>query len=300
MSQPANLSFKRWAKFVVAGVVVLLAAAGIGVRLYLADASKQKLTDAYPRLEALLAIYSVLSWRSPEQLPPLVTETSETSGSELTLDCPAVEWGTGGVDRTDSLFSCFEEPRTVYVPEAGEEVETIQLISSEEYSYEFAWDSVFGYELPVFIRGYEALEADSPIGQDRDNCMRELADDNSRYSTCYFNMYSVTISGLTVSSSVSFITADGRLSWNPNGTVQRREERVVYFDQATPITVGAINTVLQKTLRSLGIVEQDMSRIGPQVEALWMSKDDAFLQALVAEIDQVPDLINLSGYLQGN
>ena len=32
---------------------------------------------------------------------------------------------------------------------------------------------------------------------------------------------------------------------------------------------------------------------------LWMSKDDAFLRALVAEIDKVPDLTKLSGYLQG-
>ena len=289
----------RLGRWIIAGVVSLLAAGGITSRLYLAGSSKQNLTESYPRLEAMLAVYSVLSWRSPEQRPPKITYKGETSGAELTLICPKLPWGTGGFDRGDTLFSCFTEPRTVYVPEDGKEIETIQLISTEEHTYEFAWDSVFGYELTISLRGYEALNTDSPIARDREACFKELERFENRHSTCTFNMYKVILSGLTVSKSVSFTTANGRLTWNPDGSVQRREERVIYFDQDTPITIGQLNAVIQHTLRALGIVEQDISKIGPRLEVLWMAKDDAFLRALVAEIDKVPDLTKLSSYLQG-
>ena len=287
------------ARYVVAGSVVALAALGIGLRLHFASASKQKLADAYPRLEQLLAIYSVFSWRSSDQRPPVVTEKGETSGSELALECPKVQWGKGGSDRTDSLFTCFKEPRTIYVPEAGEQVETIQLPSAEENSYEFTWESVFGYELTVSLRGYEALEQTNPIARERIACLEELKSFNNSGDVCNFQMYRVTLSGLTVSKSVSFITADGKLSWNPDGSVQRRNERIIYFDADTPISIGALNAVIQKALRALGIAEQDVAKVGPQMEVLWMGKDEAFLRALAAEIEKVPDMTKLSGYLQG-
>lgn len=299
MNSVTRLFTRRTGKYVVVGIVLILSVAGMATRLYLAGSSKQKLAEAYPRLEALLAIYSVLGWRSSGQLPPDVTEKSETTGSELTLNCPRIPWGAGGVDRTDSLFSCFAEPRTVYIPEEGEEIQTTQLIPAEEYSYDFAWDSVFGYELKVRLQGYEAFEKESPIARERAACLEELQDDESGHATCRFNMYRVTLTGLTAGESVTFITADGRLSWNPDGSVQRREERIVYLDQDTPITVGEIDAVIQKMFRAFGIAEQDIAKTAPQLEVLWMSKDDAFLRALMAEIDKAPDLIRLSEYLQG-
>jgi hypothetical protein len=293
---PPSTSKSRW---IVATTFLFLAIVGIATRIHLNYSAKQKLAEMYPKLEQLLAVYSVLSWRSNDQRPPMVAEKSETTGGEFTLNCPKIAWGKGGHDRTDSLFSCFGEPRKVYVPEEGKEVETIQLISAEEYSYKFAWDTVFGYELAVSLDGYEAFEKGSLIAQDREACLKERESYRDGHAHCRFNMYQVKLSGLSVSKSVSFITANGTLSWNPDGSVQRRDERVIYFDQNTPITIGQLNAVIQRTLRALGIAEQDVSKIGPQLETLWMGKDGAFLRALVAEIDKVPDLTKLSGFLQG-
>jgi hypothetical protein len=286
-------------RYLIALVAVVLAGTGIAVRVHMANAAKERLAKTYPRLEALLAIYSLFNWRSPEQRPPKITEKTETGGSELTLDCPSIQWGKGGFDRSDSLFSCFTSPRIVYVPEEGKKVKTIQLISAEEYSYRFAWDSIFGYEMQVNLRGYEAFEENSPIRKEREACLQELERFSNRHETCSFHMYRVRLGGLSVAKSVSFITADGHLTWNPDGTVNRRRERVIYLTEDSPVTLGQLNSAVQKTLRALGIAESDLSKVAPSLEVMWMGKDEAFLRALVAELDKIPDLTKLSGFIQG-
>jgi hypothetical protein len=254
-----------------------------------AAAAKKRLAETYPRLEALMAIYSLLNWRSPDQRPPKVTERSDNGGGELEFDCPT----------SDALFSCFTAPRMVPVPVEGERIKTTQFISAEEYSYEFDWESLFGYQLGLTVRGYEALEKNSPIRKEREECQKELEGYANSLDFCYFHMYRVSISGLTAGNSVSFITTDGRLTWNPDGSVNRRDERVIYFDEESPITAGQINQTIQKTLRAMGIADPDLSRAAPRLEVLWMAKDTAFLGALIQELGKIPDLTKLASFIQG-
>lgn len=290
---------RKFSRYVIALVVVAISVGGIAVRLHIAGTAKDRLGEAYPRLEQLLAIYSVINWRSPEQLPPIVTEDNYRGGSEFQLSCPNIAWGSGGFDKSDSLFKCFAVRTEHYVPEDGAKVTGPQFKQDEDWSYHFKWDSIFGYEVEIHVQGYEAREKESPIRKQVEACREELRGYANGPASCRFAMYHVAITGLTVAKSVEFITADGRTTWNSDGSVNRRNERLIYLDENTPVTIGELNAVVQKTLRALGFAEKDLSSVAPKVEVLWMGKDDAFLRALVAEFDKAPDLVKLSGFIQG-
>ena len=192
-----------------------MAVIGIGFRIYTASATKGRLSEMYPRLEALIAIYSVLNWTSPEQRPPKVTERSQYGGSEFTFDCPGLKWGTGGFDRSDALFSCFASPKTKYIPEEGKEIETTQFAGGEEWSYDFAWEAVFGYQVNVTVSGYEAVDEKSDLRKQREACLEELKTYSNRDSICYFSTYHVKLEGLTASKSISFKARGSDLSATP-------------------------------------------------------------------------------------
>jgi hypothetical protein len=290
-----------WQK--VTAILCLLTIVGISYRLYVASSTRHRLAEVYPRLERLLAIYSVLNWRKAEQVPPIVKESSEASGSEFTLKCDSIEWGKGGFTRPGELFSCFTEPIRKMVPEEGE-IDALRFSPNEDYWYTFSWETLFGYEIQITvganrIRNSDLYRLRDDIERDEiERCRVERQGSANVDSFCRFNTYAIQIDGLFHSQSVSFLAADGYLSWLPNGSVDRHEEWMIYLEDKRPITAGQINKVIQLTARQMQIKETDLSKVAPELEAIWMNKDRAFLDALFTEIDRVPDLSKLSGFLK--
>ena len=117
-------------------------------------------------------------------------------------------------------------------------------------------------------------------------------------SASFFITYAVKINGLTHSRSIDFLVAEGYLSWLSNGSVDRRTEWVICLHDTEPITVGAINKSIQIIARQLQFKETDLSRIAPELEAMWLNKDEAFTSRVFVELDKVPDLMKISEFLK--
>ncbi len=90
------------------------------------------------------------------------------------------------------------------------------------------------------------------------------------------------------------------MEWLSDGTVDRRDEWVIYIDDSEPITVGALNKFIQLAARRMQFGEVDLVKVAPTLEARWMGKDKAFLDDIFAEIGKTPDLLKISISSKGN
>jgi hypothetical protein len=291
-------------KLIVA-IVFAIAIAGIAYRVIIRKMETDELSKIYPKLEQLVGIYSLVGWRHSQQQAPNIKEDNDfgRGGREFTLVCDkGNKWGTGGFFPGE-LFSCFMERRHVVID--GEEIEAFQVVTNEDYWYEFEWISLFGYDLHVTISPRSATHTELYKLRDQLNdtsaCEQELArfDKADRVKLCSFSIWAVEISGLTHSRSVPFLVSNGYLSWLADGSVDRREEWVIYMKDVTPITLGAVNKFIQLTVRKMQITDTDLSKIVPELEAKWMNKDKAFLDSLFDELDHIPDLMKISDFLKG-
>lgn len=288
-------------KFFVVAALSLLMLAGIAFRTYSIMITRYQLASLYPKLEQLIAIYSIVGWRTPGQLPPLIKEDSEWGGMEFRLKCSQLDWSRNGVSAPGEIFSCFMEPMEKFIE--SRPILAPQLNDSGDYWYTFSWESLFGYEIKVNITGDTSTEQtrsalEKKIKEDRDNCENELSRYANAADICSFTTYHVTIKGLTHSGSVSFLVSEGYPSWNSDGSVIRREEWVIYIDDEEPISASSLNKFIQLTARKMQIKETDLAKVAPELEAMWMNKDKVFIDGLFAELEKTQDLMKFSGYLK--
>lgn len=295
-----KFKWKLNSKVLIVSTLSLLMLVGIIFRIYSNIAARDQLASMYPKLEKLVAIYSLVGWRKPEQHPPLIKEDSEWGGNEFQLQCKNIIWGKGNIPDPGELFSCLIEPVEKITHIDSETIMAPQLNDSGDYWYSFSWETLFGYEMEVSISGDTSTDKtrtalQKKINEDRTNCANELG----RQQPCSFTTYYVTMKGLTHSGSVSFLVSEGYPSWLSNGTVKPRYEWVIYIDDdEEPITVSSLNKFIQLTARQMQIKDTDLAKVAPELEAMWMNKDRVFIDGLFAEIEKAQDLMKFSGYLK--
>lgn len=280
-------------KVIAAVVVVVITAFGIGYRIYNAHVDKKRLVNIYPQFEKLIAVYSVLYWRDVDQRPPhLAGSSSFGEGEEGQIDCPNIGWGSDENSATGELFSCFIEN--------VDDTEFMKVPANDDWRTSFSWESLFGYELHVTL----FPEMYTNNSKDKMYLLRENAEWNDgcrdeRGSQCFMNTYHVRVSGLNTSGDFDFITSEGYFSHQQDGTYVPVYGWVVYIEDGRPLTAGDINRFLQITLRKMGFTDTNLEAVVPQLEAAWMKSDRIFLDALVAELENVPDLTGLTDFLLG-
>jgi len=278
---------------------------GIAYRVYLANLTRGELARIYPRLEQLIAIYSFTNWRSAGQVTPNVTLDSEWRGRDFRLDCKRINWIADGGDQGDgALLDCFRE--TVLQPDIVEpgEVEAPLISENEDFSYEFQWQSLFGYELKITVNPerdrYPVLYKLRDKLRESEACERELEGNSNARMFCSFSTYVIEISGLTSSQRIAFVAASGHPVWLASGTVDRRDEWTITLgsEDTDTMTLGELNKAIQLTARSMGFEETDLSRVTPRLETIWMKKDRVFITTLFSEIDKIPELSSVSHFLK--
>lgn len=282
-------------EWIIPTIVLLTAgitAIGIFYRIRMRRRDWDQWKSLYPKLEQLLAIYSVVAWKSPHQGPPCVTEDSEWSGKEFVLDTEIVDWESY---RPGDLLRCFTLPVKVQVD--GEEFYAPQLTSNEDYWYRFEWETVFGYELPVTVGHVDQPE----LLSDRDRLSDEIriAAEGEGFEADV-SIYLMKVTALPISGSVGFLVADGWLSWLANGGVDLRRQWVVYLPGSEePLSVGALNRLIQQPLRHLQIAERDLAQVAPQLEVKWHARDRQFIEGIFSDLERAPNAATVLKSLKG-
>lgn len=194
--------------------------------LYLPEFELQK--KIFTKLEMLIAIYSLVYWRSPKQLPPEIMRDSEWENNSFTLSCDDINWGSDVPGEPGELFSCFSEIVTQYSNYEREPFEGYYVTPNEDYWYTFAWQSLFRYQLDVELNpspksaygGYyslqNALENETSMTGDPEGYPLPITG------------YVVQINGLRYAKSTGFLVGDGYMLSSVDGYNHKRDEWVIY------------------------------------------------------------------------
>ncbi len=276
-------------------IVTLMGILGIAYSLKHTTEERDTISEVYPRVEKLIAIYSILAWRHPQQTFPIVTENSEWGGEVFRMECVD---GWSEQPKAGALFDCFRQKHLWSNRFNPEPFETPYISTSQEFWYTFSWESLFGYELNISVNPI----LDPSFLQKLDEilyyeeCLDEYDDE-----FCSFAKYPIEISGLQASESVTFIVSEGYLTQFADGSFDRIEEWVVYLiddsQELTLITSGALHRMIQLTLRRLEISNTNLAEIIPELEVIWMSRDKQFARDLISELESVQDLVKFAKYL---
>jgi hypothetical protein len=275
----------------------------IKAKIAAARAARRELEQVYPKVEQLIAIYSLVNWRSRDQQPPLIVRGGDNAEKAFELACNTLKWGSPTMS-IGELFDCFAEKVRVFIPVADETIETRRVVSNEDFWYDFSWNTLFGYPLRATVSPtptqYPAVYnlRKELVETEGKRCREELQGSANAESICSFNTYVVRLEDLTYSKSVVFLVSDGYLVWLADGSVSRRNEWVVYVDSTSPITMGSLNKSIQLIARQMQLKETDLSQIAPELEMKWMDHTRAFVSSLFVELDRQPDLIALTRFLK--
>jgi hypothetical protein len=236
----------------------------------------EALLRLHKKLEQLIAIYSLVGWKSPHQTPPVIEEgnTIDGDGNVFTLECHSIEWSRVNANTTGSLFSCFGDATTYAINKYDGTPVRNTIAPSEDYYYSFDWDSLFGYPLNVEINPEGGpCDLRDKVARD-DACIQENARFANVLEICSFTSYLVRISKLPLSGMVYFVVSDGyATSRGTAGAIDRVNEWVIYLDNQGPLTMSDINKVIQLAMRSMGVPETDLTKGIPQLEAAWNRKE---------------------------
>lgn len=239
------------------------------------------LKTAHKRLESIIAIYSVLAWRSARQEPPVIKQDSEWGGKVFLLECDNATWGSES--RAAELFSCFVEETMEQLE--GEEFLVPRLTPNEDYYYQFEWNSLFGTTLNVEI---------SPAGEKALYALRdELAKDviaAHEEGAPEFLIYVVSVKGLPESGSVQFLAAEGYYDWLQNGTVWPRKGWVVYVHEDRRLTIEVMERMILEAAPSPETVG-DLERAVHLIQVAWLTRNTEYLEWLLKNNDALFDLL---------
>jgi hypothetical protein len=294
------------AQKILAASLTVIAFIGGGYRIYRAWDAKRMLERTYPKIERLMAIYSFLHWRSPQQQPPELVGADSFGGSDhLFLKCENVQWDKGGFVKPGELLECFIKPVPKWFDGEEEPVEVSQVSSSEDFWYTFKWETLFGYELDVLVgvdpiqHGQLYVLRDSVDRQQRAMCEEEYGTNGSELDHCQFITYAIELADREKGFSATFLASNGHLVYLANGALSRSAGWVIYLDDVEPITVGNLNKFIQTFARSLGMSETDLVKVVPELETIWLGMDHAFTERLFDELESLPDLEKLTGFVEG-
>ena len=272
-----------------------IAVAVFGARIYMHYVSNQSFEKVYPKIEELVAIHSLVAWKSPNQPAPEIVEMGDRTGNRYDLQCRNIQWLPSEKVRPGALLNCFLESRRVLVPIEGKEVDSVNVVPDPDFWYDFKWQSYFGYELSISVnkspREYLAVEEDI-----RKKFINPCAEQGNFGEDV--RIYQFRIENLPSDRSVTFYAASGWIDCFPDGTVDRKQEWTLYVDDMDkPITIGEINRFMQVLLRQLNIADTDPSAAAPKLETLWRNKDTAFAANLVSTFEKMPDLTKIGTLL---
>lgn len=282
MNSPHNVQRIK-TKVALICVAVTLAFVSIGLDWFLEHRKKKRLEILYPTIEESVAIYSLLAWVDEQQSPPDIEENEilRGSGSVRELQCKSVDWKKHGL-QPEALFNCFLEKRIVYIPVAQKEFETSNVIQNEDIWTKFDWTSLFGYTFSVEI---------NPDGGDYEkrqelweSCIEETG------SECPINIYVIRIY-LDEQRSIDFMAASGEVVSLMDGSIDIRQEWVIHMDGKEAMDYGELNRKIQVALRELGISETNLYQAIPELQTLWLSRDETYLQGLIRILKRLSDLV---------
>ncbi|HEU4558150.1 MAG TPA: toll/interleukin-1 receptor domain-containing protein [Longimicrobium sp.] len=284
----------------LAGVAREIASIVRGREVVPAPSDGAELRSLYPKIEQLIAIYSLLCWRNPTQQPPRVVEEGERGGEAFSLSCPDIQWGTGGITRPGELFSCFAGQVKKRDPLDGEEYEVYYLTPDEDFWYGFSWESLFGYELDVTINPPGARDLyelrDEVVKENRAMLEEELGTQADGFP--HIPIYAVEISGLSVSRTVRFLVADGFIARLAGGAVDHVNEWVVYRGDTEPLRLGEIHKLIQLVLRRLQFKDPSLEKAVPELEAMWMQAGRSSVESVLGDLRSRPDLATIARFVR--
>ena len=260
---------------------------------------RSALVAMYPRIEQLIAIYSLMCWRQPAQPAPSITEDSEWGGQEFTLECPDIQWGTGGITPPGELFRCFARTVERQDMHDGKMYNMYNVTPNEDFWYHFSWETLFGYEVNVTISPVpsEIYALRDAILEKHREARAEIGPGGEGFG--HVPLYAVRVSGLTHAGEVTFIAAGGYFIWLANGGIDVVREWVVYLDEPEPIRLGSINKMIRLILQTFDFADPDLERAVPRLHSFLLSSGASQATALLQGLHAGSGLAELARYVEG-
>ena len=313
LEQIKNKERERQRRFYLTLIIALFAFGAVMLYAFTSKASHivvndpksiENLKQIYPKLEQLIAVYSLIAWRSQEQKELKISEDNNIDGSgrSFKLECSQFTWDPYVSPKPGQLFDCFSETRKAIDEYSGQEFEASKLTSNYEYWYDFKWESLFGYEIDVRINpdysGHKNLyELKDRLSVDS-SCLTELGNDDHASRTCSFNIYVVDMGNLSASKEIAFLVSDGYLHWNSNGSVDRIDEWGVFFGNTSFITVSSLRKFIQQLLHRLNFAETDLAKAIPEVEAKWYNSNPSIVADLLKDAEKDKELKKIMDFVK--
>lgn len=250
---------------------------------------------AFAKLEQLIAVLSLLNWRSADQRPPHIKEDSEWGGRSYTYDV-GMSWGSAGFTEPGELFSHFAE-ETLKRDIDGNEFQGYSLTPNEDFWYEFRWVSLFGYELEITIspdRGSAAYALRDEIEAANRSTMRSELGNQFAFD---IPLYVVRISGMRRDMHIDFVASGGKLVHLSNGSVDISREWVVYIDDTQPIGLGALKRFILIALRELGCQGESLEQSAHAFEKLWIKTEPRSLRIVLDDLCTEAGMTGLTSFL---
>ena len=279
---------------ILAAIGVLIVAIGFVGGILYRISDHRNFNDVYPRLEQLIAIYSLTAWKHPEQSSPEILRNGEYASDSFWLDCEKFDWDSSSKFSAGDLLNCFLEKQREYIAVEGQEFETYKIVPDIDIWYEFKWISLFGYELEVFVNDKPDLwnSLRPRVIEEFVNPCAEEGDYSDMVETYLFR-----IKGLSASEEVSFLASNKSVKCHADGSFSTSSEWVAHLEDGNKFTTGEMNKFIQIVARELEISEVDLSKSAPLLETLWRRKDAGFAKDLLAEMKNAPDLSALTNFL---
>jgi len=249
----------------------------------------------FEKLEQLIAVFSLLNWRSADQRPPLIKEDSEWGGKSYTYDI-SMPWGSAGLTEPGELFSHFSQ-ETSQRDIDGNEFQGYSLAPNEDFWYEFRWVSLFGYELEIRIspdRGSAAYALRDEIEASNRSTMRSELGDQFAFD---IPLYVVRISGMRRANYIDFVASGGQLLHLSNGSVDIDRQWVVYIGDAQPINLGGLKKFILIALRELGCQGESLEQAVQAFERLWIQSEPRSLNIVLNKLCAETDMTALTSFL---
>jgi hypothetical protein len=195
-------------------------------KLYLPDYDDQLKIYAY--IEKIVAIYSLVFWRSPLQKPPTILKDSEWENNSFQLSCDNIDWSNEKPFNPGALFECFSQKVTQRSSYESEPFEGYYVTPNEDFWYTFTWKSLFGYDLEVTINPSRNGEYGGLYDVQEALRKKTWIDGEEEGHPLPITGYVVEISGLHHADSVGFLVGSGYLVTSVDGYNHMRNEWVIY------------------------------------------------------------------------
>ncbi|KAA5538853.1 toll/interleukin-1 receptor domain-containing protein [Adhaeribacter rhizoryzae] len=232
-------------------------------KIYLPEQEDQ--VKIYSFIEKVIAIYSLVFWRSPQQKPPILLEDSEWESKSFTLDCENIDWIHNSLVEPGELFECFSKIVTHRSSYESEPFEGYYVTPNPDYWYTFRWKSLFGYELDITVNPekngslYEIVEA----------LYKRTHDNTEEGHPLHIRGYAIEIKGLRQSGNVFFVAGNGYLLTSISGYNDLCNEWVIYFSEDIYLRGSDLLNLIRGALDWKSIFEPNLEKAIRILESDW-------------------------------